>query len=185
MDDVQFVSEFTATVQEPEVPAGQLVVGGYFTFTCRNPDGSLAWEEKVVLNGVTNVALNNLLDVYLRGQAQTTTWYLGLVDNTGFTGFSASDTMASHPGWSELTSYLEANRPTYTFSAASAQSITGPAVTFTINASVAIKGGFLVSNNTKGGTSGTLFATGAFNSVQNLVSGQTLSVTYTCSASST
>ena len=53
---------------------------------------------------------------------------------------------------------------------------------FTMSATVTIKGGFLISNNTKGGTTGTLFATGLFGSAQALVSGQSLKVTYTCSA---
>jgi len=152
---------------------------GFFTFECRNPDGSLAWKEQVP-NGTTTAGLNDILNVYFNSGTQKTTWYMGLIDNSGFSSLSGADTMASHGGWSENTNYAAGTRPTWVPSAASGGSMTNPSATaFGINATVAIKGAFIVSDSTKGGTGGLLWATGAFGGVQSLTTGQVLSVTYT------
>ena len=51
-----------------------------------------------------------------------------------------------------------------------------------MNASTTIKGCFLVSNSTKGGTTGTLYSAGLFTGGdQPVVSGNTLTVSYTAS----
>jgi hypothetical protein len=185
MSKFKFFSNFGARIRgsRPKVN-DRLRVGGYFTFTARNKDGSIAWQEKLVPNGVTNAGLNDLLDVYFDAGTQDTTWFIGLVNNAGFTAFAAADTSASHSGWTELTDYTEATRVAWVPGEPASQSITGPAATFTINTTVAIKGAFLIGIDTKGGTTGILFATGAFGSVQNLVNAQTLDVTYTCAAAS-
>ncbi len=60
--------------------------------------------------------------------------------------------------------------------------ITGSVAVFTIDATCTIRGAFLTSDDTKGGTTGTMWATAAFASTQALVAGQTLTVTYTCTA---
>jgi len=54
---------------------------------------------------------------------------------------------------------------------------------FSINATATIGGAFLISNNTKGGTTGTLFSAADFQSPgdRSVVSGDTLNVTYTFS----
>jgi hypothetical protein len=54
---------------------------------------------------------------------------------------------------------------------------------FSINATSTIAGAFLASDNTKGGTSGVLFSVSNFTSPgdRNVVSGDTLNVTYTFS----
>lgn len=158
-------------------------IGGVFLVECFNSEGELVWSD-IAKNAVTNLALNNVLDVYLANASQTATWYLGLVDNTGFSAFAAGDTISSHAGWTESTAYSNANRVTWSPGSASAQSITnGTSSDFTINATATIKGVFLVSQNTKGGTTGTLFATAAFSGGNQTVnSGDTLKVTYTVSA---
>jgi len=55
--------------------------------------------------------------------------------------------------------------------------------TFSINATATIGGAFLTSNNTKGGTTGILFSASDFAAPgdRSVVSGDTLSVTYTFS----
>ena len=52
--------------------------------------------------------------------------------------------------------------------------------TFSINNTVTVGGAFLISNNTKGGTSGILFSASDFQSPGDraMVSGDTLQVTY-------
>lgn len=151
---------------------------GAFTFQCHNPDGSLAWEEECVLNGDTTSGLNDMLGVYFNSGTQKTTWYIALVDNSGFTAFAASDTISSHSGWSESTAYSDTTRRQWTPNAPSAGIITGSTASFAINGTATIHGAFIVSNSTKGGTTGQLFATGPFGSNQAVSNGQTLSVTY-------
>ena len=165
----------------------RLGVGGYFVIECRDPAGNLRWEDTAE-NGVVNTALNDVLNVYLRNTAQTANWYIGLVDNAGFTGFAAADTMASHSGWSENTQYSNANRVQWSPGAASNQGVTnGTTADFnmTPGSGATIRGLFLASDNTKGGTTGNLFSTAAFSGGNQTVNnGDTLKVTYTVSATS-
>lgn len=162
-----------------------LGVGGYFVIECRDEDGKLRWEDTAE-NGVTNNALNDVLNVYLRNTAQTANWYIGLVDNASFTGFAAGDTMASHSGWIENVAYTNTTRVQWTAAAAASQGVTNTSTcNFTMNASATIKGLFLNSDNTLNGTVGNLFSTAAFSGGNQTVnSGDTLKVTYTVSATS-
>lgn len=133
-------------------------------------------------NGITDVGLNHILDTQFNGGTAVTTWYAALIDNASFSALAAGDTMASHTGWIEATTYDEATRPEWTAGAASARSITNAAtVDFTINATKTIQGIFITSNNTKGGTTGTLWSTAAFGSTVSVADGDTLKVTYTLS----
>jgi hypothetical protein len=160
-------------------------IGGFFTVSCYGPDGALRWSQ-VCKNGVTNVALNNVLDVYLRAVAGSAAWYIGLIDNAGYSAFAAADTMASHAGWSESSDYAAATRPQWSPGAAANQSVTNAAtVDFAMNATKTIRGLFLANDNAKGGVTGTLFATAAFSGGNQAVNnGDTLKVTYTVSAAS-
>lgn len=136
--------------------------------------------KEVFPNGSTTAGLNSILSVYFNSGTQLTTWYLGLINNTPAPTLAAADTIASHSGWSESTSYSESVRQTWTPGAPASASITNPTVaTFTANAAITIYGLFLVSNSTKGGTTGTMWAHGAFGSTQALISGQTLTGKYT------
>lgn len=157
--------------------------GGHFNFRCRNKDGSIAWEERVK-NGVTDAFLSHLLSSVVGGGTQVTTWYLGLINNAAFSALSAADTMGSHAGWTELTSYDEATRVAWVETVTGAAATNASEAVFTISATVAVKGAFLTSSNTKGGTTGVLGPTGTFADVQNLVDGQTLEITYTITAAS-
>ncbi len=166
---------------------GGIQAGGYFVVECFDKDGNLKWEDTAE-NGVTNNALNDILNVYLRGTAQTANWYLGLVDNANYTGFAAADTMTSHTGWVENIQYSGTNRPQWTAAAAANQGVTN---TTTVNfamtptSGATIRGIFLTSDNTLNGTAGNLFATAAFSGgTQTVNNGDTLKVTYTVSATS-
>lgn len=128
-------------------------------------------------NGITNAGKNALLDIMFHAATQITTWYLGLMDNSGYTAEAAADTLASHAGWNEFTNY-SGNRKEWTEGAASSQSITnGTPVQFDITGSGVIKGIFLASASS--GTSGTLWATAAFASTVTVANGDALKVTYT------
>ena len=165
--------------------AANLGVGGHFVIECRDSEGNLRWEDTAE-NGVTNLALNDVLNVYLRNTSQTASWYIGLVDNASYTGFAAGDTISSHSGWAESVAYSNSTRVAWSPGAAASQGVTnGTTSDFTMNATATIKGLFLNSDNTKSGTTGTLFSTAAFSGGnQSVNSGDTLKVTYTVSATS-
>lgn len=134
----------------------------------------------IVNNLVTTVGGNDLLDKYLAGSSYTAAWYMGLISAASYTAVALGDTAASHAGWLESAAYSQANRPTMSFAAASAKSKSSstPAV-FSINATVTIKGSFLISNNTKSGTTGILYSAGLFDGGDETVdNGDTLNVTY-------
>lgn len=159
--------------------------GGTFFVECRDKDGNLKWKESVD-NLVVNVGLKDMNDKYFSGSTYTAAWYLGLITGPGSgTTIAAGDTMSSHAGWSENTTYSNANRPTVTFGAATTadpsviSNSASPAV-FNINGTATIAGAFLTTSNTKGGTSGTLFSAADFSSPgdRSVVNGDTLNVTY-------
>lgn len=166
-----------------------LMIGGIgrkniFTVRCFDPDGQLKWIETIE-NLVVNVGLDDALDKHLKGSGYTAAWYVGLTDGTPTV--AAGDTMASHAGWVEVTDYDEANRQTLTLGAVSGQSVdnVGNEATFTIDSNnTTIGGAFIVTDNTKGGSSGTLYGGGAFSGGdKTLDDDDTLEVTVTCTAS--
>lgn len=152
-----------------------------FDVECFDKNGNVKWKEHFH-NLVMTGGKNDLLDKYFGGSGYTAAWYMGLVDNAGWSAYAAGDTMASHAGWAESTAYSNTNRPTVSFSAASAGSkATSTAVAFNINASATIRGAFLATNNTKGGTTGILYSAGSFSATRAVENGDTLNVTGTWS----
>lgn len=179
----RFKSEFNPKIKSKRHLLEDLKLGGFFSAKARNPDGTIAWEEKIIMNGVTNAGLNSILDVYFHGGTQITTWYIGLIST--LSALAASDTMSSHGGWTESSAYDEATREEWLEDAPSGQAIgTLTEAEFTINATITIRGAFIVSNSTKGGSTGTLWATGSFASPQALLDDQVLVITYNCAAAS-
>ena len=143
----------------------------------------LKWADTID-NLVTTGGKNDALDKYLAGSAYTAAWYMGLISSTSYTtGVAAGDTMAAHGGWAEDQNYSEATRPAAAWSAASAGSkAMSSARTFSINATTTIKGCFLASNSTKGGTTGILYSAGLFSGGDKAVANtDTLNVSYTAS----
>jgi hypothetical protein len=166
------------------------VAGGTFGVECVNAAGERQWYEEAVKNGVTDVGIASFLNVYLRAQTQLSNWYIGLIDNAGFTALAAGDTMASHGGWSEVASanYSDSTRVLWSAGAASGGAVVNGTTSdfHMVNGSaLTVKGLFLVSDSTKLGTAGVLFATAAFTGGTQVVNnGDTLKVTYTVSAAS-
>ena len=160
---------------------------GKFKVECYDKDGNLKWELETP-NLVVNQGLQYMCGTALTSVAQITTWYLGLYGAGASNTPAATDTMASHIGWTEVVPYSNATRPACTFAAATtanpsvATNSASPA-SFTINATSTVGGAFLVSNNTKSGSTGTLFSAADFSSPgdRSVVSGDTLNVTYTLS----
>lgn len=154
---------------------------GCFLIEHRNKAGKLIGVYRVP-NGIVDVGMNHILDVEFVAASQSTTWYIGLVDNAGWTNFLDTDTMASHSTWSEATTIYTGTRPQWTVGSASSRQVTNAStVDFSITGSATLKGIFIVNENTRGGTSGTLWATAAFSSTVSVQSSDTLKITYTVS----
>ncbi len=160
-----------------------LAIKNIWTINCFDSDGNIKWEE-TKKNLVVTEGLNHILSSTFDGGTQITTWYVGLKSSGSV---SAADTMSSHAGWTEPVSYSQSVRQTLTLGTAAAGSIdnTVNKATFSINATATIAGAFITSDNTKSGTSGTLYGVVDFSSARSVISGDTLEVTVTLTAAST
>lgn len=159
-----------------------------YRFEARDKFGRLKWVEEVT-NLVTTQGLNDLLTKYFKGSSYTAAFFVGLINNAGFSALAAGDTAAQiggSNGWAEATSYDESVRQTLTLGTASAGSIDNSAskAVFTISATITIKGAFVVTSSTKGGTSGVLYGEAAFAVARALLDDDTLTVTITQTAAS-
>src|SRR5436190_9305666 len=86
-------------------------------------------------NTVTVEGRNHMLNTEFRGGTQAASWFFGLVDNAGFADHPDTDTMLSHPGWTEFTDYAEGTRPQWTPAAPGGGSLSNTTTAvFTINA---------------------------------------------------
>ena len=160
---------------------------GVYHVECHDKDGNLKWSAESK-NLVVNVGLQYMAGTALTSVTQITTWYVGLYGAGASNTPAAGDTMSSHAGWTENTTYSNATRVTATFATAttgnpSVVTNTASPSVFNINGTTTIGGAFLTSSSTKGGTTGTLFSAADFGSPgdRSVVSGDTLSVTYTFS----
>lgn len=136
-------------------------------------------------NDITNEGKNHIFGVQFFDVTQiaSSSWFAGLISNSGYSALAAGDTMASHAGWTELTGYTQATRPAWGQGTPASQSITNASpITFDINASGTVKGVFITSNSTKGGTTGKLWATALFAADVPVSNGDQLKATYTVSA---
>lgn len=134
-----------------------------FIASCLDRHGRLKWTDEAD-NLVTTVGANSVGDVYLRAQAQITTWYVGL---KGAGTPSNADTASSHGSWTEITTaYDESARRTLTLAAFSGRAANNSAsvCVFTFNTTATVAGFFTISVSTKGGTTGTLLNVADFSS---------------------
>ena len=164
---------------------------GKYYVECHDKDGNLKWTAESK-NLVVNAGLRYAAGSALTSVTQITTWYLGLYGAAASNTPAANDTMATHAGWTEIAPYSNATRVTATFATATTANpsvvtnTASPAV-FNINATATVGGAFLTSSSPKtpnsGFDAGTLFSAADFGSPgdRSVVSGDTLSVTYTFS----
>ena len=182
--------------------AGSETVGieGVYHVECRDKDGNLKWEESFP-NLVNAVGKQLMLDTLLSTSSTYTTVgpYLGLISGASPT-FAAADTMTSHAGWTEFINYTvggSAVRGTAAFGAATSSGLTpsnvttctASAITYTITGAGGTVGGcFLVTgpsaSSTQSNTGGTLYSAGAFATAKITTAGDTVSVTYSTTATS-
>lgn len=168
-----------------------LAAKGFYTVICHDADGNLKWESRSD-NLVVNVGLQDMNAKYFTGSAYTAAFYIGLYGAAASNNPAAADTMSSHAGWTEVVAYSQATRPACTFGVPttanpSVATNSASAATFSINASTTVGGAFLTTNSTKSGTTGTLFSAADFQAPGDraVVSGDTLTVTYTFSLTAT
>lgn len=188
-----------ATLQTNAVVPEGMGIEGHYHVECRDKDGNLKWEETFP-NLVVAVGKQLMFDTLLKGSSYTVVGpYLGLISGSGNT-FAAADTMSSHAGWSEFTNYTvggSAVRGTAVFGSASSSGLTpanvttstASAITYTITGGGGTVGGcFLVTgsgaSSTISNTSGTLYSAGAFATAKVTTAGDTVSVTYSTTATS-
>jgi len=160
---------------------------GEYSLECRDSEGNLKW----VMDGknlVVNEGLQDMNTQYFKGATYSATWYIGLYGAASANNPLATDTAASHPGFTEIVPYSNATRPAATFGTATTADpsiITNSAspASFTINATATVGGAFLISDSTKSGTAGVLFSASDFAAPgdRTVASGDTLNVTYTFS----
>lgn len=181
--------------------AGSETVGieGVYHVVCRDAEGNVKWEDQFP-NLVNAVGKELMLDTLLSGTSYTTVGpFLGLISGASPT-FAAADTMTSHGGWTEFINYTvggSAVRGTASFTSATSTGTTpanvttkaAAAITYTITGAGGTVGGcFLVTGSgaasTLSNTGGTLYSAGAFAVAKITTAGDTVSVTYSTTATS-
>jgi hypothetical protein len=180
-----------AGIETNKIAGENMSAKGRFIVECFDKDGNLKWREDNE-NLVVNVGLQDMNTKYFSGSAYTAAWYIGLYGAAASNNPAAGDTMSSHAGWTENTTYSNATRPQAVFGTAttanpSVISNSASVAVFNINGTTTVGGAFLVSNSTKGGSTGTLFSASDFQSPgdRSVVSGDTLNVTYQFSLTAT
>lgn len=136
-------------------------------------------------NAVNNTAKNAFLDCFFNSGGRNSSYYMSLVDNSGFSTFSAADTISSHAGWTEYINYTISGsgtvRGTWAYGAASGQAVTNssPVVFDFASSGGVVYGIFITADVTKGGTGALLWSSAAFSATLTVSPGDQLRVTYT------
>lgn len=187
----------TMQAQGTVIPEG-MGIEGWYHVVCRDKDGNIKWEEEFP-NLVMAVGKQLMLDTLLRTSGTYTTVgpFLGLL-KSGYTP-AAADTMSITTA-NEFTNYTVgglAVRGTAVFSAATSTGATpsnvttsaASAIIYTITgAGGTVAGCFLATGtgavSTHLSTAGTLYSAGNFTTAKTTTSGDTVSVTYSTTATS-
>lgn len=194
-----FGDHAVATLQANVASDNTVGMAGEYHVVCRDKDGNIKWEEKFP-NLVNAIGKELMLDTLLKGSSYSVNGpFLGLISGSGNT-FAAADTMTSHAGWTEFTNYTvggSAVRGTAVFASATSTGTTptnvttsaATAITYTITGAGGTVGGcFLVTgsgaSSTQGNTGGTLYSAGDFTTAKVTTAGDTVSVTYSTTATS-
>ena len=150
-------------------------------FEIVGPDGEKI--DKYLHNLVTRVGVTQIFAATFKNSA-TTPWYTSMMKGATPT-FATTDTMGSHAGWTEIAGgdVSEGTRQTWTPGTISSGSDTitldntsSPAV-YNMLTSITLQGGFLVDQNTIGGSTGTLYGEAAFSAAQAVTNGSTVTLT--------
>jgi len=181
------------------IPEG-MTQEGFYHVECRDAQGNLKWAEEVP-NLVVAIGKQLMLDTLLKGSSYSVVGpYLGLT-KVSLTP-AATDTMTTlvTTNAAEFTNYTvggSAVRGTAVFGASSSSGTTpsnvttstASAITYTITgAGGTVYGCFLVTGSgavsTQSSTAGTLYSEGNFSTAKTTTAGDTVSVTYSTTATS-
>lgn len=195
-----FGDSAVATLQTNAVVPEGLGVEGHYHVVCRDKDGNLKWEESFP-NLVVAAGKELMLDTLLKGTSYTVVGpFLGLT-KVSLTP-AATDTMTTlvTTNAAEFTNYTvggSAIRGTAVFASATSTGTTpsnvttssATAITYTITgAGGTVYGCFLVTGagavSTQNSTAGTLYSEGNFTTAKVTTAGDTVSVTYSTTATS-
>lgn len=138
----------------------------------------------IIKNDFTTLGKNSLFDTMWNAATQVAAanWCAGLINNAAFTGYNPADAMSSHAGWTEWTSYSQTNRVAWGQGVASAASISNASpMVFNITANGTLRGLFLTTQNTKGGTTGLLWSAASYSSTVDVTTGDEIRSTYALS----
>jgi hypothetical protein len=196
-----FGDNAVATLQTSPILTETFGIEGRYYVECRDANGNLKWTEEFD-NQVVQAGKIFMFSQLLQSSPLSLVGpYLGLVSGSSNT-FSPTDTMASHSGWTEFVNYTvsgSAVRGTAVFATPTGNSNTTPgsnvvtasatAITYTITGAGGTVGGcFLVTgtgaSSTQSSTTGTLYSAGAFGTAKATTAGDTVSVTYSTTATS-
>ena len=189
-----------ATLQANVTIPGGMTQEGFYHVECRDAQGNLKWAEEVP-NLVVAIGKQLMLDTLLKGSSYSVVGpYLGLT-KVSLTP-AATDTMTTlvTTNAAEFINYTvggSAVRGTAVFASATSTgatpsnvtSSTATAITYTITgAGGTVYGCFLVTGtgavNTQSSTAGTLYSEGNFSVAKAVTAGDTVSVTYSTTATS-
>jgi hypothetical protein len=194
-----FGDHAVATLQANAVHNQEMGIHGWYHVECRDSEGNLKWTEEFP-NLVVAAGKQLMLDTLLKASSYAVTGpYLGLT-NASLTP-AATDTMTTLVGGGkEFTNYTTtggAVRGTASFASSTSTgstpsnvtSSTASAITYTITgAGGTVYGCFLVLGtgavNTQSSTAGTLYSEGNFSTAKTTTAGDTVSVTYSTTATS-
>jgi hypothetical protein len=188
-----------ATLQANAVDTETVGIAGYYHVECRDAAGNLKWTEEFP-NLVNAVGKQLMLDTLMKGSSYSVTGpYLGLISGSTAT-FTAADTMTSHAGWTEFINYTvggSAVRGTAVFASSTSSGTTpsnvttsaASAITYTITGAGGTVGGCFLTlgsgaSSTQSNTGGTLYSAGNFTTAKVTTAGDTVSVTYSTTATS-
>jgi hypothetical protein len=171
-------------------PGANVMASGVYTHDVNGKD------ERIDSNIVVTEGLNSLLDVALHDATKIATWYFRLfsANTSPLATWTAANFTANA---TEITSgtegYSEATGQAFVEAAAAAGAITNSAskAAFTIvrtidpAAALSVWGAGLLSNSTKGGTTGTLMSASKFSAVRTLYNTDVFNLGYTLTLTST
>lgn len=184
MDPLNIKDEAIPTISRGRNLNEKLPLRGRFLVELVDKDGNVKHKEEFD-NDIVNQGKNDLFDTMFHDATPvaSSSWFIGLISSSGYSALAAADTMVSHAGWTEFTSFSQGTRVAWGPGAAASQSITNAsAATFDVTGSGTVKGIFVCTQSTKGGTSGRLWSTALFSSDVAVNNGDQLRVTYTVSA---
>ena len=191
-----FGDNATITLNAGAIANETLGIEGHYHVECRDQDGNLKWEESFP-NLVVAAGKQLMLDTLLKGSSYTVVGpFLGLT-NASLTP-AATDTMSTIVPSSEFTNYTvggSAVRGTAVFASATSTGTTptnvttsaAAAITYTITGGGGtVYGCFLNIGGTsaQGNTTGYLYSVGNFSTAKVTTAGDTVSVTYSTTATS-